>query len=274
MLCESKELRDVDCSILVLEDEYTKILKKDYCIPLRINRSNLYVEDVERITQSVYLKFMIPSLFYGKWGYTVYLDCDTILRDGYISRIDEFLESIEYIGMVPHVGVPKRVSAITGRYYNSGMIIFNNAKSYKLAGEVFNRGADWWKKVVFEDQCAFNLLFRDLIYSLPYYLNCTADNLFFNKGYRSEEVYCYHLTGLFGKPGNKIRWKPDLFGLEENYEYLGKKSFYTESEHILLMRIVSYIFGFYRPYRSTPYPDIKSRLSLIFSQISIQWGLD
>jgi len=222
-----------------------------------VNMEGIGLAESDRIPNIAYAKLLIPQLFRYKYDYSIYFDSDTFpknlssLTTDFISRV----KSIECIGMVAHSGIPRKVAAYDySKYYNSGVIAFNNNHSMHLDIVKLSKiYAGYSKKIVFEDQCFINLYYNNFIADLPCYLNATTDHYYFNGDFKVFAQDCeysaiIHFTGLFGKPDQLFYIHPEKHLSSHIKSNLKSSTSQADSFLKCIIRYALYRLGIYRPF--------------------------
>lgn len=219
----------------------------------------------DRIPNFVYAKIVLPYVF-TEYDRVVYLDCDISID---YSRLAE-LETISFdmpVAMVPHIGVPKKLNRKFSTYYNSGVIVFNIAK---YIDHLSNKSLDVPPNdIVFEDQCLLNILMESKVFQLKKDYNYLPDYIFFSNDEITNPAIIHH-TGLFGKPGNVIRWSKQNED-KSIIKLLCAGNTFRESEIKVFIRLLAYIMGIYKPYHEVDELGFCTRVKKVMNFVSIRF---
>lgn len=179
-------------------------------------------------TNTVYTDYAYAKLLVSEISYedkVLYLDTDIIIR-GDISSIWDFeLDNYYAAGVMDnggHLGNHKQSLGITGKYINTGVILYNCKKirEESLVEKFFNIINE--KDLIYPDQDAFNMVCSDKLLYISSMYNFAMNNAFNVTRY----VFDKRFRKVIHYTGSKIDWVADKYYSEEWYvEY---NSFYDD----------------------------------------------
>ena len=231
-------------------------------------------------TEEIYFRLLIPDLI--NYNYVLYLDADTVCNINIKSLFqicieDKSIAAVHDIGMcnksTTNYEYLKTINLNPELYFNSGVILFNNIKIKKDKNSLIEKIRiilNKYPNLLYPDQDALNIIFKDDIFFLDYKYNYTwlpfvyytsreiySDNLKLDNYLKSSiNPYIIHFTGqkkfIYQLENNfsKIFWKYVKISPFKTKVYLYKKKFFIISKRIIKKLIINKItHKFYYPFK-------------------------